>query len=70
MADRWYSDSQIFRDFGKVLLAAEVLDESNFEEFLSKPYRWTAAYENWANLDHPGEDDTNWDEFIESITAE
>jgi hypothetical protein len=64
----WSDDSRKLADFAEALTRAGVVEDT--VEVIRKPYKFDDRYEIWAEMDFPGEEDANWDEFVEAITAE
>ena len=70
-ATKWYDDAKDVRDFGIALINAEVLtDTDDFADYLKKPSRYTAAFTSWDEYDRPDETDAEWQDFVDSVTAE
>lgn len=71
MAEQWYSDSTLLRNFGKILTAAGVMEDSDdLTAFLDQPQRYNEFYEAWSAAGFPTENDENWDEFVELVSSD
>ena len=64
----WYDDPMQLRDFAEALVAATDIPDS--ADILAKPYKYTNEFLAWKAADYPAEDDSNWDNFVESLTDE
>jgi hypothetical protein len=70
-ADRWYDNAGDFREFLRVLIAAEVLEDADdVDGFCEKPRSWTAEFNLWEEAGNPTAEDEGWDAFVASITPE
>ena len=71
MADQWYSDATLVRNFCNVLIAAGTLEDTDdVSTFMSQPQRYSEFYTAWEAAGFPVEDDENWDEFVELVSSD
>lgn len=68
MADKWYEDLVILRDFADALENAGVVEDKTV--VFQKPYRFQAEYEVWAENDYPDQSDETWDDFVKALSGE
>lgn len=68
MADKWYDDATLLRNFTAAMIEAGVEDS---QDILRKPHKYNDEFEAWVDNGYPDEEgDEGWDEFVSAITSE
>lgn len=69
MSNMWYDDLTLVKGLGEALTNAEYLeDNAEFRSFLTKPQKFTEAYNVWEEAGFPtNADDDGWDEFMDGL---
>lgn len=68
MANEWYTDALLLRDFAVAAVEAGIADDK--VEVFEKPYRFNDEYTVWAENGYPAPEDANWDEFVTNLGLE
>lgn len=64
----WYDDHIQLADFADACMKVGIVEEAT--DVIRKPYKFQAYFDKWAELDYPGEEDENWDAWVEAVTDE
>ena len=64
----WHDDTKQLIDFARAMKDAGAVEE--MDDVISRPYKYQAYYDLWAENDYPQEDDEEWEAWVNAIATD